>query len=207
MPFSTGGSASGGGGGSGFRAGPETNSFLGAGYAAAEAARDAYAGANADWLAAYDADRSLAITLTNTTPNPDVAKAQIRVDGAWVDLLGAIMGEKGDPPSNADIDARIAAARTEVGCAISDSVGAQPDPAVATTLRGWAGNVQGATPAPTDAHAHFLLTLPAGRVLTRVTSGDGEVLDFTRLGPAARTYTSDFDFLEPRVLFIETASE
>ena len=44
----------GGAGGQSFTLGPEQNIFSGADRAAAEAARDAYAGANPAWLAIYD---------------------------------------------------------------------------------------------------------------------------------------------------------
>ena len=43
-----------GGGGGGLTLGPPTNTFTAATQALAEAARDTYAAANADWLAAYD---------------------------------------------------------------------------------------------------------------------------------------------------------
>ena len=46
-------SSGGGGGGAGFALGPATNTFNAATQAAGVTARDAYATANADWLAQY----------------------------------------------------------------------------------------------------------------------------------------------------------
>ena len=98
-------SQAGGGSGRGFRLGPATNAFSGAGYAAAETARDAYAMANAAWLARYDADGSLAIVLTNTRRNPDQIKYQVRQSGAWVDLLNALRGPRGEAATGTPIAA------------------------------------------------------------------------------------------------------
>ena len=60
--------------------GPATNIFNGANQAAAEAERDAYGGANAAWLAAYDADDNLFIDLFYD----DEHHYQNRQASAWV---------------------------------------------------------------------------------------------------------------------------
>ena len=80
------------GGGTGFTLGPETNKFTGANEAAAEAARDTYETANADWLAEYDAEPSFLIELTYGT----TVAYQRRTGSAWQDVTNLIKGETGD---------------------------------------------------------------------------------------------------------------
>ena len=70
------------GGGGGLTLGPATNSFNGTTLAAAQAARDTYANANADWLAAYDANPSLVVILTYTTDTSYSA----RRNNAWYNV-------------------------------------------------------------------------------------------------------------------------
>ena len=80
------------GGGTGFTLGPETNKFTGANEAAAEAARDTYETANADWLAEYDAEPSFLIELTYGS----TVAYQRRTGSAWEDVTNLIKGETGD---------------------------------------------------------------------------------------------------------------
>ena len=64
MPIRPPGGSGGGGGGAGFALGPVTNTFNAATQAAGIAARDAYATANVDWLAQYDANGALMVRVT-----------------------------------------------------------------------------------------------------------------------------------------------
>ena len=83
MPIVPGGRR--GGGGSGFALGPRQNEFANA------AARDAYANANAAWLALYNADRGNWIRVV------DVAQIQRRnaAGTGWEDVSGVIEGRRG----------------------------------------------------------------------------------------------------------------
>ena len=82
-------------GGSGaLRLGPATNAFSGTTRTAAETARDAYATANASWLAAYDADATLIITVSWTSPSAQTAY-QSRRSSAWYDLTAVVRGPAG----------------------------------------------------------------------------------------------------------------
>ena len=92
MPFVRGGGA--GGGGGGLTLGPPTNTFNGANRAAAEAARDVYAGANAAWLAQYDAEPTFTITLTWPVV-PANTVYQSRRSSAWADVTGLVRGPRG----------------------------------------------------------------------------------------------------------------
>ena len=84
----------GGGGGGGLTLGPPTNSFNGATRAAAEAVRDAYAVANADWLAQYDAEATFTIILTWPVV-PANTIYQSRRGNAWADVTGLVRGPRG----------------------------------------------------------------------------------------------------------------
>ena len=82
------------GGGGGLTLGPPTNSFNGADRAAAEAVRDAYALANADWLVQYDAEATFTIILTWPVV-PANTIYQSRRSDAWADVTGLVRGPKG----------------------------------------------------------------------------------------------------------------
>lgn len=84
----------GGGGVGGLTLGPPTNSFNAATEAAAEAARDAYAAANAGWLAQYDAEPTYTIILSWPVA-PTNTKYQARRSNAWADLTGILRGPRG----------------------------------------------------------------------------------------------------------------
>ena len=86
----------GGGGGGAFALGPAQNTFgddTTADRAAAEALRDAYAAANADWLAQYDANLSFWIRLVWNGG----AVEQRRSGAAWQDVTNVIRGRAGTP--------------------------------------------------------------------------------------------------------------
>ena len=88
----------GGAGGQSFTLGPEQNIFSGADRAAAEASRDAYAGANPGWLAVYDDPVNqgfLNIRLDYAEAGDPVAQYQTRDGVDWRDNQSAI-GVKGD---------------------------------------------------------------------------------------------------------------
>ena len=113
MPLITGGQGQGEGGGAGFALGPLDNYFgatsgdydnpgsvaPAANRAAAEAVRDAFAGANPAWLAEYDADVNLTIFLSFTSGGNTTFVAQGRSNSAWVDkdLIIAVQGMDGAP--------------------------------------------------------------------------------------------------------------
>ena len=101
-PFLGVGSAD-GGGGRGIVLGPATNVFTAATRAAAATARDAYATANATWLAAYDADRSLAIVLSWPV-TPVSGTYQVREAGAWLDISGLTVQVGALAPGNDALD-------------------------------------------------------------------------------------------------------
>ena len=95
MPISGGGS--GGGGGSGFSLGPAQNTFgttSTATRAAAETLRNAYATANATWLAEYDGDRSYWIQLV-WTGNASVIQRRNAAGDDWEDVTPVIRGPAG----------------------------------------------------------------------------------------------------------------
>ena len=79
-------------GGGGFTEGPATNTFTGTTKTIAEAARDTYAAANAAWLAQYDADGTLYITLTVGT----AITFQVRFGSVWIDATAFRKGDMGD---------------------------------------------------------------------------------------------------------------
>ena len=85
----------GSGGGAGFLLGPEQNTFgsTAGTLNAAIAARNTYAGANAAWLATYDAKDSLFVRLLHTGG----ATYQSRIGGAWVTQVGLAQGRDGNP--------------------------------------------------------------------------------------------------------------
>ncbi len=85
--------------GSGFVLGPEVNNFSGADRAAAEAARDAYAAANPDWLATYDANPVIGIYLAYADGGENIIQAQVRNDSNWADSLTTI-GVQGETGAN-----------------------------------------------------------------------------------------------------------
>ena len=93
------------GGGGGLKLGPERNEFSAASQAAVENAVRAYGGADADWLAAYDADPNLVVELTNTSTNPDTLTQWVRRGGDWVDLANVVVVD----PSNAAVQAGVQA--------------------------------------------------------------------------------------------------
>ena len=94
MPFLPAGGSGVGGGGGGLTLGPPTNTFNGATRAAAEAVRDAYAAANAAWLAQYDAEPTFTIILTWPAV-PANTVYQSRRGNAWADVTGLVRGPKG----------------------------------------------------------------------------------------------------------------
>ena len=83
-----------GGGGGGLTLGPPTNTFTAATQALAEAARDTYAAANADWLAAYDDEPTYTIEINWPVAVTDTLY-QSRRGGAWADVTGLIRGKVG----------------------------------------------------------------------------------------------------------------
>ena len=103
-------SAQGGGGrgGSGFALGPAQNTFNGNGRAAAEAARDAYANANAAWLARYNADLLFWIQLTWTGGNYALQRRNAAGNG-WEDVTNAIAGPRGPGPTANQVAAAVQA--------------------------------------------------------------------------------------------------
>ena len=78
--------------GAGLTLGPPTNTFMGADEAAAQAARDAYAMANADWLVAYDVDSTLLIRLEYSA----TVAYELRIGGVWLDNTHVVAGPPGD---------------------------------------------------------------------------------------------------------------
>ena len=94
MPFPSPGS--GDGGGQGFALGPASNSFGSTTTTrpAAEAARNAYANANADWLAEYNANRSNYIRLL-WTGNAVAFQRRNAAGDAWEDVTGVVTGPTG----------------------------------------------------------------------------------------------------------------
>ena len=85
------------GGAGGRTLGPATNTFgdgTTANRAAAEALRDAYAAANAAWLAQYDADRTFLILLRWTGGGEVVQRRNVAGD-AWEDVTDVIRGPAG----------------------------------------------------------------------------------------------------------------
>ena len=89
-------SRAGGGGGGAFDLGPATNTFTGATRAIAEAARDTYAAANADWLALYNGDRNFRIALMESTDGPayDFQRRNAAGNG-WENITGLVRGRQG----------------------------------------------------------------------------------------------------------------
>ena len=84
----------GGGGGGGLTLGPPTNEFTAANKAAAETARDAYATANASWLAQYDDEATFTIIVAwPATPTNTVYQA--RRSSSWADVTGLVRGPRG----------------------------------------------------------------------------------------------------------------
>ena len=90
-----------GGGGGGLTLGPPTNTFTAATQALAEAARDTYAAANADWLAAYDDEPTYTIEINWPVAVTDTLY-QSRRGGAWADVTGLIRGKKGAAGTDGD---------------------------------------------------------------------------------------------------------
>ena len=99
MPLSpASGGGPGGAGSSRGALGPETNTFgtaATANRAAAEALRDAYAGANAAWLAMYNADRGFFISLE--WDDGDALQRRNRAGNGWEDVTSIIVGPRGAP--------------------------------------------------------------------------------------------------------------
>jgi len=96
------GPAYGGDGGAGFQLFTQTADNMSAIYTgvdltAAEAARDAYFGANPGDLATLDGNESLIIKLVITGPDPDTVIYQQRQGGGWVDVTSLVQGETGAP--------------------------------------------------------------------------------------------------------------
>ena len=83
-----------GSGGGGLTLGPPTNTFTAASRTAAETARDAYATANATWLASYDDEATYTIVLAwPATPTNTIY--QSRRGAAWADVTGLVRGPRG----------------------------------------------------------------------------------------------------------------
>ena len=89
------------GGGGGLTLGPPTNTFTAATQALAEAARDAYATANAAWLAQYDAEPTFTIEINWPVAVTDTLY-QSRRSSAWADVTGLIRGKKGAAGTDGD---------------------------------------------------------------------------------------------------------
>ena len=83
--------AGGGGTGTGFTLGPATNTFNGANLDAARAARNAYAAANPDWVAEYDANPILMVRLTYGS----TVRYESRIGGNWFNITAVIRGPAG----------------------------------------------------------------------------------------------------------------
>ena len=83
-----------GGGGGGLTLGPPTNTFTAATQALAETARDTYALANADWLAAYDEEATYTIQISWPAVVTDTVY-QARRSLAWADITPIIRGPRG----------------------------------------------------------------------------------------------------------------
>ena len=95
VKFSSGRGGGGGGGGRSF--GPVQNTFgdaATADRAAAEALRDAYAGANAAWLALYDGNRAFLILL-QWTGDGEVAQRRNVAGDNWEDVTDVVTGPRG----------------------------------------------------------------------------------------------------------------
>ena len=88
------GSPGGGGGSGGLTLGPPTNEFTAATKAAAETLRNAYATANATWLADYDDEPTYTITI-NWPATPTNTVFQARRSSSWADVTGLVRGPKG----------------------------------------------------------------------------------------------------------------
>ena len=91
------------GGGGGRTLGPQTNTFgdsTTADRSAAEGLRDAYAAANADWLALYNADRDDLILLRWI--GGEVVQRRNVAGDAWEDVTDVIKGEQGDKGDKGD---------------------------------------------------------------------------------------------------------
>ena len=109
------------GGAGGRTLGPATNTFgdgTTADRAAAEALRDAYAAANAAWLAQYDADRTFLILLRWTGGGGVVQRRNVAGD-AWEDVTDVIRGPAGaggaaGPGAIVTTSATYSAARDEI---------------------------------------------------------------------------------------------
>ena len=113
MGVSLGGNGDGGGAGGGFALGPETNTFgtaATASRAAAETLRNTYAAANASWLAAYNADKSLIHLVWD---DGDVVQRRNLAGDAWEDVDYLVVGRRGPGPTQAQLQAAIASGVTE----------------------------------------------------------------------------------------------
>ena len=96
-------------GGGGRTLGPQTNTFgdgTTANRAAAEALRDAYAAANADWLAQYNRNRSFLILLRWTGDGEVVQRRNVAGDD-WGDVTDVIKGAAGDKGDKGDTGAGV----------------------------------------------------------------------------------------------------
>ena len=93
-----------GGGGGGLTLGPAVNTFTAATKAAAETARDAYAVANAAWLAQYDDEPTFTITI-NWPATPTDTVYQARRGAAWADVTGLVRGATGADGSDGAVGA------------------------------------------------------------------------------------------------------
>ena len=92
------------GGGGGRALGPETNTFgttATADRATAEGLRDAYQGANAAWLALYNADRSNLILLQ--WDDGEALQRRNVAGTGWEDATEVVVGPRGPGPTNAQI--------------------------------------------------------------------------------------------------------
>ena len=107
----------GAGGGAGFALGPTENTFNAATQAAGIVARDAYASANAAWLAQYDAGASLMVRVTwPAIPTNEAYYA--RAASAWVNVTPVIVGPQGVKGDQGPVQTG-----TEIGLALDTLIG------------------------------------------------------------------------------------
>ena len=126
MPLILGALDAGNGGGPAL--GPETNTFgdsSTADRAAAEALRDAYAGANAAWLALYNANRAF-LVLIQWNGGESLQRRNVAGDD-WEDVTNAIRGPRGPAGSAASADGRLRIDSGAPGAALGVDGGAYID--------------------------------------------------------------------------------
>lgn len=197
MPLHGPGQRPGGSGGLLLRSPPDI--FAGANLAACIAARNTYfaAGANAAALAEFQASQFLAVILDPAGDNNSVwqtyapgEEGNAHNAGKWLDRTSFARGPAGAPAVARALQVNVA-----------DSGGTPEGETL--TFESFTDVFTIITPPPTETADRFLLTLPAGTTLRRVADGTGEILEFTRTARGARTWLSDFDFLQPRALTVQ----